>query len=125
MPITIDEMYLAVVSLTGRVVNSKERDDIQTMAQEAYAQEDMKALNALFTRLRAMRPMTGAVRQVKRRGPITLPANVEASGMPDPKVYNYYTNYNSPLNMGPPPQFSGAYPLYANFGAYDQNRSVP
>lgn len=125
MPITIDEMYLAVMSLTGRVADTKERDDIQTLAQQAYAEEDMRALNRFFVQLKGMHPNTGAVRKMRRRGNVSLPANVEASGMPDPKVYNYYTNYNSPLNTGPPMQYSGAYPLYANFGAYDQNRSVP
>lgn len=120
MPITIDEMFKGVISLTARVRNSKERDDIQTMAQEAYQNEEMGTLERLFARLRSL-PAAMTYIKSKPRPPrkVVLGPDFESSGLFNPKVYNYFTNYNSPLNTGPP-QVSQPYPLYANFGAYDK-----
>lgn len=120
MPITIDEMFKGVISLTARVRNTKERDDIQTMAEEAYQNENMPALTQLFGRLRSLPPaMTYIKSRPRPARQVVLGPKYEASGMLDPNVYNYFTNYNSPLNTGPP-QVSQPYPLYANFGAYDK-----
>lgn len=120
MPITIDEMYKGVISLSARVRNSKERDDIQTMAQQAYAEEDMKTLQQFYGRLKSL-PMAMSYTKGKPHLPraVQLGANFESSGMFNPRVYNYFSNYNSPLNTAPP-QMSQPYPLYANFGAYDK-----
>lgn len=120
MPITIDEMYQGVMSLTARVKNTKERDDIQTMAQQAYADEDMKVLQQFYGRLKSL-PMAMSYTKGKPRLPraVQLGSNFESSGMFNPRVYNYFSNYNSPLNTAPP-QVSQPYPLYANFGAYDK-----
>lgn len=116
----MDELFKGVISLTARVRNTKERDDIQTMAEEAYQNENVKALTQLFGRLRSLPPaMTYIKSKPRPYRQVVLGPNYEASGMLDPKVYNYFTNYNSPLNTGPP-QVSQPYPLYANFGAYDK-----
>lgn len=120
MPITIDEMYLGVMSLTARVKNTKERDDIQTVARDAYANEDMKSLQQFYGRLKAL-PNAMSYTKGKPRIPrqVTIGPDFESSGMFNPRVYNYFSNYNSPLNTAPP-QVSQPYPLYANFGAYDK-----
>lgn len=120
MPITIDEMYLGVMSLTNRVKNTKERDDIQTMAQNAYAQEDMKTLQQFYGRLKSLpQAMSYTKAKVHVPRPVQLGPNFESSGMFNPRVYNYFSNYNSPLNTGPSTVYQ-PYPLYANFGAYDK-----
>jgi len=120
MPVTIDELFKGVISLTARVRNTKERDDIQTMAEEAYQSEKMAVLERLFGRLRSLPPaMTYIKSRPRPARQVVLGPQIEASGMPNPKIYNYFTNYNSPLNTGPP-QVSQPYPLYANFGAYDK-----
>jgi hypothetical protein len=118
--ITIDEMYKGVVSLSARVKNSNERDDIIYMAQQAYAQEDMKTLQQFYGRLKAL-PMAMGYTKAKVQMPrkVELGSNFESSGMFNPRVYNYFSNYNSPLNTAPA-QISQPYPLYANFGAYDK-----
>jgi hypothetical protein len=116
----MDELFKGVISLTARVRNTKERDDIQTMAEEAYQNENVKALTQLFGRLRSLPPaMTYIKSKPRPYRQVVLGPNTEASGLPNPKIYNYFTNYNSPLNTGPP-QVSQPYPLYANFGAYDK-----
>ena len=118
--ITIDEMYKGVVSLSARIKNSNERDDLITMAQQAYSQEDMKTLQQFYGRLKAL-PMAMSYTKAKVHMPraVQLGPNMETSGLFNPRVYNYFTNYNSPLNTAPP-QVSQPYPLYANFGAYDK-----
>lgn len=118
--LTIDEMYLGVMSLTARVKNAKERDDIQTMAQDAYAKEDMSRLQQFYGRLKQL-PQAMSYTKAKPRLPraVQLGSDFETSGLFNPRVYNYFSNYNSPLNTAPP-QVSQPYPLYANFGAYDK-----
>lgn len=120
MPITIDEMYLGVMSLTARVKNTNERNDIQTMAQDAYANEDMKRLQQFYGRLKSL-PQAMSYTKAKPRiaRPIVLSSDFESSGLFNPNVYNYFSNYNSPLNTGPSETYQ-PYPLYANFGAYDK-----
>ena len=120
MPITIDEMYLGVMSLTARIKNSMERDDIQTMARDAYAQEDMKTLQQFYSRLKSLpQAMTYTKAKPHIRKTIHLGDKYESSGLFNPRVYNYFSNYNSPLNTGPSTVYE-PYPLYANFGAYDK-----
>lgn len=120
MPITIDEMYLGVMSLTARVKNTTERDDIQTMAQDAYKQEDMKKLQQFYGRLKAL-PQAMSYTKARPHLPrqVQLGEKFEASGLFNPRMYNYFSNYNSPLNTGPSTVYQ-PYPLYANFGAYDK-----
>lgn len=120
MPVTIDEMFKGVISLTARVRNTKERDDIQTMAEEAYQNENMAVLERLFSRLRSLPAAMTYIKSTPRPyRQVVLGPKYESSGLLNPQVYNYFTNYNSPLNTAPP-QVSQPYPLYANFGAYDK-----
>lgn len=120
MPITIDEMYLGVMSLTARVKNTKERDDIQTVARDAYANEDMKTLQQFYGRLKALpQAMSYTKGKVQMRKTVQLAPDMETSGLFNPRVYDYFSNFNSPLNTGPSTVYQ-PYPLYANFGAYDK-----
>lgn len=119
MTITIDELYLGVVSLTARIPNSKERDDASVVAQAYYKNDDMNGLSKMYAQLKRLPSPFGFPTKKRYGRKVSLPPNVEASGMPDPKIYNYFSNYNSPLNTVPPQQITKPYPLYANFGAYD------
>lgn len=116
---TIDQLYADVMSLTSRITSGFERNDYQQMSKMAYINEDVRKLyqfQRVLSNLKST-PMTEPV--VKMPKKVGLTPNEEASGMNNPRVYNYYTNFNSPLN-NQVMQVATPYPLYSNFGAYNK-----
>jgi hypothetical protein len=116
---TIDQIYADVMSLTERLTNGFERNDYQQMTKMAYLNEDMKKLyqfQRMLSNLPAPPTSTPSVKMPKK---VSLKPNEEASGMNNPRVYDYYTNFNNPKN-NQPMQLATAYPLYSNFGAYNK-----
>lgn len=118
---TIDTVYQDVISMTARVSDAFRRDDIQQRARIAYVNEQMGVLRRMKKQLEAFAPVYIKPTTYPHSAPAqkTLGSNMEASGMPNPRVYNYYTNFNSPKNnlVVKPAQ---SFPLYSNFGAYNK-----
>ena len=118
---TIDQLYQTVISLTARVPDAFKRSDYQQMARMAYVNEDARGLHSLQRQL-VMMPVVG-IREPRKAhipaqqklAPMELP-----SGMPSPSVYNYFSNFNSPLN-NLQPKLAQSFPLYSNFGAYNKH----
>lgn len=115
---TLDQLYADVMSLTQRIPDANTRNDYQQTAMEAYRNQEVAKLRqykAMFSRLQP--PPTQSPQKPRQK--VVLKPNEEASGMPNPRVYNYFSNFNSPLNP-PPRRIQKPYPLYANFGAYNK-----
>lgn len=118
---TLDQVYEDTKALTERVQSSRRRADILQIMQGAYINSNMGELVRIEHMLSKLPPVTiPAPKTPHVPKTVKLGPNEEASGMPDPKIYNYFTNFNSPLNQLPL-QFSKSYPLYNNFGAYSKN----
>lgn len=120
---TIDQVFSGVISKSCRIKNSNERADFQQLARQAYINDDvrrLKQLDRIVSHLSECGMPMPPVVPKSTPAPVKLGPNTETSGMPNPRVYNYYSNYNSPLNQQTPP-IQKPYPLYANFGAYDKN----
>lgn len=115
---TIDELFAEVISLSARVQDTNKRNDYQQLARIAYQIEDYKQLRQFRATFQALPPLKGFAPQ-RPRPHVKLASDEEASGMLNPRVYNYFSNFNSPLNP-PPRKLAYAYPLYANFGGYDK-----
>lgn len=119
---TIDQIFADVISNSCRIKNSNERADFQQLARQAYINDDMRKLKQYHRMVRQL-PQTCMPTQptiptsVPR--PVQIPANMTPSGMPVVRTYDYFSNYNSPLNQQQP-AMQKPYPLYANFGAYNK-----
>lgn len=123
MRATIDQVYSAVISKSCRIKDSDERADFQQLARQAYINDDMRKLkqyDRIVSSLPECAMPTPYVQPKQIPPPKKLAPGFEASGMPDPSRYHYFSNYNSPLNQQQP-KTQIPYPLYANFGAYNKS----
>lgn len=116
----IDVLYSQIISKTCRIKNAAERNDFITLVQEAYITSNVRRLKQYYRIVNNLSPCVETPEVSGRQPPKRqLGPNEEASGMPNPRVYNYYSNFNSPKNGVSTPK-PPSYPLYANFGAYNK-----
>jgi hypothetical protein len=116
---TLDQLYADVMSLTSRITSGFERNDYQQLSKMAYINEDVRKLSQFKRILSNLKPTVMTEPSVKLPKQVSLKPNEEASGMNNPRVYQYYTNFNSPLN-NQVMQLAPSFPLYSNFGAYNK-----
>ena len=132
---TIDQVYSMIVRSSRDMSDDKKREAFLQEAREHYYQRDQAKLQKMLGALPLMTPglsragalgeglyasqgrglyaatTGGSVQQSRRKF-------MEADGMPDPSIYNYFSDFDSPLKQKTP-ALTKSYPLYNQFGAYN------
>lgn len=120
---TIDQVYSMVVQSARDITDNTKRQAFLQKARMHHYQHEMTALQkmlttagqGLFGQGMCGQGMYGAGYNPKK---VVQRKFMEVDGMPDPSIYNYFSDFDSPLRQMPQKP-AKSYPLYNQFGAYN------
>ena len=121
---TIDQVYSMIVRSARDMTDDKKREAYLQKAREHYYQRDQAKLQSMLSSSKGTGMCGEGLYGAGMCGSGFKPKNIsqrkymEADGMPDPSIYNYFSDFDSPLKQTRPPM-AKAYPLYNQFGAYN------
>lgn len=115
---TIDQVYSMVVRSARDITDNTKRQAFLQKARMHHYQHDTKGLQSMLSTVGEGlygRGMYGAGYNPKK---VVQRKFMEVDGMPDPTIYNYFSDFDSPLKQTAPKP-AKSYPLYNQFGAYN------
>ena len=119
---TIDQIYSMVVRSSRDIADNTKRQAFLQKARMHHYQHETKALQSMLSTVGGCigqglygQGIYGAGYNPKK---VVQRKFMEVDGMPDPSIYNYFSDFDSPLKQTAQKP-AKAYPLYNQFGAYN------